>query len=563
MRSLLSIFKTIQGKMTRLDSVQDGCWVNLTYPSEDELNTVAVTLGVEPSFLRAALDEEETSRIDTEDGQTLIIIDVPAVEKDDAVVYSTLPLGIIVTDKHIITVCLKETSILKDFQDGLVRFAETQKRTSFILYMLLQVAKRFLQYLKQIDKIYNYMERQLYKSQRNKELIQLLDLEKSLVYFNTSLKANEVTLEKILRGRIITLYEEDHDLLEDVLLRCAPAIEEANIHPIISGMMDAAQHLQHPNVIIMKVLTSITILLTIPNIFLFYGMNVANLPRTSSVVPAGPVRRDPGGGYYPGKRDLDKTVDHVHRLNFMRWIHILATITVILDYIGEMIIYKGVSWYARQSGRMEVFMASNPNYCDITPEIEALAAQSLQNSSIDAGDYVKYDVKRGLRDLNGKGVPAGLTEISDIIAKKMVDGQEIPCDGKLYYRGIDVEKLVAGAPRRGGSVTRRLPICSGRLPNAAGAGELLKPAGLLSVPRHSATSCGMSFLRAQPGYYESSPAALEPGLRDERCDDISPAQRHAPVCPTHRPVPGTSVYGCQAYTYKSRNSLYIHAPSRS
>ena len=266
--------------MTRLDSVQDGCWVNLTYPSEDELNTVAVTLGVEPSFLRAALDEEETSRIDTEDGQTLII-DVPAVEKDDAVVYSTLPLGIIVTDKHIITVCLKETSILKDFQDGLVRFAETQKRTSFILYMLLQVAKRFLQYLKQIDKIYNYMERQLYKSQRNKELIQLLDLEKSLVYFNTSLKANEVTLEKILRGRIITLYEEDHDLLEDVLIEVRQAIEMANIYSsIISGMMDAFASVISNNLnVIMKVLTSITILLTIPNIFFsFYGMNVANLP---------------------------------------------------------------------------------------------------------------------------------------------------------------------------------------------------------------------------------------------------------------------------------------------
>ena len=264
--------------MTRLDSVQDGCWVNLTYPSEDELNTVAVTLGVEPSFLRAALDEEETSRIDTEDGQTLIIIDVPAVEKDDAVVYSTLPLGIIVTDKHIITVCLKETSILKDFQDGLVRFAETQKRTSFILYMLLQVAKRFLQYLKQID---NYMERQLYKSQRNKELIQLLDLEKSLVYFNTSLKANEVTLEKILRGRIITLYEEDHDLLEDVLIEVRQAIEMANIYSsIISGMMDAFASVISNNLnVIMKVLTSITILLTIPNIFFsFYGMNVANLP---------------------------------------------------------------------------------------------------------------------------------------------------------------------------------------------------------------------------------------------------------------------------------------------
>ena len=278
---LLSIYKTIQGKMTRLDSVQDGCWVNLTYPSEDELNTVAVTLGVEPTFLRAALDEEETSRIDTEDGQTLIIIDVPAVEKDDAVVYSTLPLGIIVTQKHIITVCLKESTILKDFQDGLVRNAETQKRTSFILYMLLQVAKRFLQYLKQIDKIYSYMERQLYKSQRNKELIQLLDLEKSLVYFNTSLKANEVTLEKILRGRIITLYEEDHDLLEDVLIEVRQAIEMANIYSsIISGMMDAFASVISNNLnVTMKVLSSITILLAIPNIiFGFYGMNVAGLP---------------------------------------------------------------------------------------------------------------------------------------------------------------------------------------------------------------------------------------------------------------------------------------------
>ena len=279
---MLSIHKTIDKKMTRLDAIQDGCWINLTYPTEDELNTVSEALNVDPGFLRAALDEEETSRIDTEDGQTLIIIDVPAVEKDDAVVYSTIPLGIIVTEKHIITVCLKESSIVKDFQDGLVKNAETQKRTRFILYMLLQVAKRFLQYLKQIDEIYNYMERHLYKSQRNKELIQLLDLEKSLVYFNTSLKANEVTLEKILRGRIITLYEEDHDLLEDVLIEIRQAIEMANIYSsIISGMMDAFASVISNNLnVIMKVLTSITVLLTVPNIiFGFYGMNItAGLP---------------------------------------------------------------------------------------------------------------------------------------------------------------------------------------------------------------------------------------------------------------------------------------------
>ena len=267
--------------MTKLDKVEDGCWVNLTYPTEDELNTVSEALNVDSGFLRAALDEEETSRIDTEDGQTLIIIDLPSVEQGEAVVYSTLPLGIIVAEKCIITVCLKESSIIRDFQDGLVKNAETQKKTSFILYLLLWVAKRFLQYLKQIDKIYNYMERQLYKSQRNKELIQLLDLEKSLVYFNTSLKANEVTLEKILRGRIITLYEEDHDLLEDVLIEVRQAIEMANIYSsIISGMMDAFASVISNNLnVIMKVLTSLTILLTLPNIiFGFYGMNVANLP---------------------------------------------------------------------------------------------------------------------------------------------------------------------------------------------------------------------------------------------------------------------------------------------
>ena len=278
---MLSIHKTINGQMTKLDKAEDGCWVNLTYPTEDEMSTVTALLGIDPGFLRAALDEEETSRIDVEDDQTLIIIDLPAVEQGDAVVYSTLPLGIIVAKKCIITVCLKETPVIRDFQDGLVKNAETQKKTSFILYLLLQVAKRFLQYLKQIDKIYSYMERQLYKSQRNKELIQLLDLEKSLVYFNTSLKANEVTLVKILRGRIITLYEEDHDLLEDVLIEVRQAIEMANIYSsIISGMMDAFASVISNNLnVTMKVLSSITILLAIPNIiFGFYGMNVSGLP---------------------------------------------------------------------------------------------------------------------------------------------------------------------------------------------------------------------------------------------------------------------------------------------
>ena len=278
---MISFYKTLMGTMTRLDDIQEGCWIDLSNPTPEELTRVSTALGIDQTFLAAALDEEETSRVDTEEGQTLIIIDVPAIEKGDPVVYSTLPLGIIVTERNIVTVCLKESSILSDFERGVIKNTDTRKKTNFILRILLQVAKRYLQHLKQIDKTYNYMERQLYKSQRNKELIQLLDLEKSLVYFNTSLKANEVTLEKILRGRIVTLYEEDHDLLEDVLIEVRQAIEMANIYSsIISGMMDAFASVISNNLnVIMKVLTSITILLTIPNmIFGFYGMNVAGLP---------------------------------------------------------------------------------------------------------------------------------------------------------------------------------------------------------------------------------------------------------------------------------------------
>jgi magnesium transporter len=275
---MLSIHKTIDGVMTHLDQFEDDCWVHLTYPSEEELEQVVTKLNVDPGLLRAALDEEETSRIDSEEDQTLVIIDVPSVEKDDAVIYSTIPLGILITPKQIITVCLKESSVIQDFQDGVVKGVRTEQKTNFLFRLLLRVASRYLQYLKQIDKIYNYMERQLYKSQRNKELIQLLDLEKSLVYFNTSLKANEVTLEKIRRGRFIPLYDEDQDLLEDVLIEVRQAIEMANIYSsIISGMMDAFASVISNNLnVIMKVLTSITILLTIPNIiFGFYGMNIA------------------------------------------------------------------------------------------------------------------------------------------------------------------------------------------------------------------------------------------------------------------------------------------------
>lgn len=278
---MLSIYHFLDGALRQTDSFGQNAWISMVGPTETELEIVAKELGADMSFLKAALDEEETSRVESEDGQTLIIMDIPYVESDGAVIYSTLPLGIVVLENHIVTVCLKENSVIREFSDGLVKNVNPAMRTRFIFTLLLKIAGRFLQYLRQIDKISNYIERQLYKSQRNKELIQLLDVEKSLVYFTTSLKGNEITLEKILRGKIIKLYEDDQELLEDVLIEVRQAIEMANIYSsILSGTMDAFASVISNNLnVIMKALTSITILITIPNIiFSFYGQNVSGLP---------------------------------------------------------------------------------------------------------------------------------------------------------------------------------------------------------------------------------------------------------------------------------------------
>lgn len=287
---MLEFYKTINGKVSLIDKIEEGCWINMTNPDEQEIEFIIETLNVDGGFLRSALDEEETSRVELEDGQTLITVDVPVAQKEsrDAVVYSTIPLAIILTQDNIITVCLKETSVITEFSSNLVRNVETKHKTKFILLLLLKIATRYLQYLKQIDKISLYVERQLHRSMRNKELIQLLELEKSLVYFSTSLKADEVTLEKILRGRIIKLYDEDQDLLEDVLVEIRQAIEMSNIYSnVLAGTMDAFASIISNNLnIVMKVLTSITILMAVPNmIYSFYGMNVVDLPLPYTLFP--------------------------------------------------------------------------------------------------------------------------------------------------------------------------------------------------------------------------------------------------------------------------------------
>ena len=279
---MISYYKTINGRIRRIEQVEDGCWIDVVNPDEKEINFLISNFSIEPDFIRASLDEDETSRIECEDGITLIIIDTPVSEvSENGIDYFTMPLGILVTDGHVITISLRENSIITEFAEGVVKNVQTNLKTQFVLYIMLRVATRFLQHLKQIDKISIQLEKQLRKSMKNKELIQLLDLQKSLVYFSTSLKSDETTIEKMMRGRYIKMYEDDQDILEDVLIEIKQAVEMSNIYlNVLSGTMDAFASVISNNLnIVMKILASITIVISIPNIIAgFYGMNVSGLP---------------------------------------------------------------------------------------------------------------------------------------------------------------------------------------------------------------------------------------------------------------------------------------------
>ncbi len=275
---MIRIFKSEETRIMTRETPDDGSWIALTNPKDDELSEVSRRYGIAQEDLRASLDEEERSRIEIEDHYTLILVDIPVIEeRNDKDWYGTIPLSIIVGDKVIITVCLEDTPILTDFMEGKVRNFYTHMKTRFIFQILYKNASVYLKYLRIIDKKSDLVEQNLQKSQRNKELIELLELEKSLVYFTTSLRSNEVVLEKMLKVDAIKKYPEDEDLLEDVIIENKQAIEMANIYSgILSGMMDAfASVISNNQNIVMKALSVITIVMSIPTIiYSAYGMNM-------------------------------------------------------------------------------------------------------------------------------------------------------------------------------------------------------------------------------------------------------------------------------------------------
>lgn len=285
---MIKIFLSENGVLNKIEQPQPGCWICLTNPNESEMALVSEHYSIDIDTLKAALDEEERSRIEIGDNYNMIIVNIPMIEqRKKEELYTTIPLSVILAKEAIITVCLTDTPILDAFMNGRVKDFYTHMKTRFVLQILYKNATLFLQYLHNIDKKSELVENKLHGSTQNSELIELLKLEKSLVYFTTALRSNEIVLEKLLRTENIKKYPEDTDLLEDVIIENKQAIEMANIYSgILSGTMDAFASVISNNLnIVMKFLAIITIVLSIPNIiFSAFGMNLdfSNMPLINS-----------------------------------------------------------------------------------------------------------------------------------------------------------------------------------------------------------------------------------------------------------------------------------------
>lgn len=288
---MLKIYNTdIETNLTvEQKEVTKGCWINMVSPSENEIKQVCEQANISDGFIRYALDYEEKARIDIEDdGTILFILDVPVLEKEqDSEIYTTMPVGLIVVrDDYFITVSLKKNKIISNLERSINKKVITYKKSRFIFQFFYENASVFLRLLKQINKETEVAESILKKTLKNRELLKLLNSEKSLVYFTTSLKSNEVVMEKTLRGKIIKLYEEDEDILEDAIIENKQAIEMSKIYSdILNGSMDAYASIISNNLNgVMKMLTSITIILAIPTLIAsLWGMNVPVPMQNSSI----------------------------------------------------------------------------------------------------------------------------------------------------------------------------------------------------------------------------------------------------------------------------------------
>lgn len=278
---MLKIFKTstVEKKIKKVKKITVDTWMELTSPTNDEIDKVVEKTKVDKDLILKMLDDEELPRVEQSGNATLVVIDTPYLEPGETShIYKTYPLGIIITDNnYVITVSPKKTNILSDFKQNKVKDFRTAKKVRFLIQILLKTSNYYLRALKQVNQDIENKEKVLKKSTENKDLIDLLEIEKTLVYFITSLKANDLVLEKLSKGTIFPLYEGDLDLLEDAIIENKQAIEMSGIYrDILSSITDTYATIVSNNLnIVMKFLAGATIVLSIPTmISSFLGMNV-------------------------------------------------------------------------------------------------------------------------------------------------------------------------------------------------------------------------------------------------------------------------------------------------
>ncbi len=276
---MIKIFKTFGGYV-EINDLQKGCWINTTNPSKEEIQKLNSKFGLPTDLINDILDQDERPRIEFDDDWTLIIFRIPVKVKYSGVPFHTIPLGIFITENFTLTLCLQDNEILPIGQPSPFReqYKEITDNINFILRLFLRSGNLYLRYLKQINQMTSLIEQDLEKSIKNKELNKLLKMEKCLVYFITSIKANEIVLTKLRNSKKITT-EINQDLLEDAFIENKQALEMAQIYSDIqSGMMDAFASVISNNLnVVMKQLTLISIILMIPTLIAsIFGMNVPN-----------------------------------------------------------------------------------------------------------------------------------------------------------------------------------------------------------------------------------------------------------------------------------------------
>lgn len=273
---MLTIYKTTEQGLEQLETMANGTWVKAIDPTPDEIQQL-VNWGVDVDYINYSLDLDEMPRIERDDDFTFILLRIPHRQPDSDIPYTTIPLGIMIRGNTIVTICRYDKDMFKVLANGKYRMLKTGKRYRFALYIFLETAVRYLTHLREINRMTESIEDQLQKSTRNRELMELLKYQKSLTYFATALRSNEVMMERVQRMQIFNYYEEDQDLLEDVLTENQQAIQMTSINAeILSSMMDAFASIISNNLnVVMKALAAITIILNMPVIVAsFFGMNV-------------------------------------------------------------------------------------------------------------------------------------------------------------------------------------------------------------------------------------------------------------------------------------------------